>query len=270
MNTLRVIYQHRELIRGLVGFNLRASHRHKALGQLWALLNPLVHLGVLFLIFNAFRHNKQAFVVYLMIGIVFWNVMMSILTGMGDCLRRSKTIYLRTPLPVIVFPVVLLLERFSDFFWGFLACALIVVGMIWFGAYPYQVNPLIWTLPFVLLGFGAYIFGLGLIIARLGAFYVDVQDFMAQTTRLGFFLTPVLWEPAQMWKGSFYAWYFYLYPGAGWMMLARQVITAPAEAVHYQVQLPYYTLYLVCSSIAWLVAGLWFFQARARVYTKYV
>ena len=68
-----------ETIQYLVASELRAGHRNKVLGNLWTLLDPLLLLGVYFLVFGlGLRQagdNPGEFVIYLSIGLIAFHAL---------------------------------------------------------------------------------------------------------------------------------------------------------------------------------------------------
>ena len=73
---VRRLLQRRETLWFLVLSNLRAGHRDKLLGNFWNLLDPLLFMGVYFLVFGiGFRQaqgSPREFVIYLAIGVIVW------------------------------------------------------------------------------------------------------------------------------------------------------------------------------------------------------
>src|SRR5262249_62255966 len=71
-NVWRVLYV-RDLLRELVGREMKVRYRRSFLGILWSLLNPLVHLVVLVFVFQRVTPlNIPDYPLFVFIGVVAW------------------------------------------------------------------------------------------------------------------------------------------------------------------------------------------------------
>ena len=67
------LLQYHELIKNLVISDLKVKYASSMLGFAWSLLNPLAMMAILYFVFsNVFKSSEQYFVIYILIGILWW------------------------------------------------------------------------------------------------------------------------------------------------------------------------------------------------------
>src|SRR6478752_669864 len=102
---LRDIWRFRELLRNLVRKELKVKYKKSFLGFLWSMINPLFLLVVYSFVFNVLGTAFQYFTIWLLIGILVWNVFnTSVLTGTtsvsGNGFLVNKVSFPREVLPL--------------------------------------------------------------------------------------------------------------------------------------------------------------------------
>ena len=71
---LEVASKYRFLLGQLVSRDFKTRYKRSVLGVLWSMLNPLLTMGVQYLVFsNLFRFNIPNYAVYLLSGIVLYS-----------------------------------------------------------------------------------------------------------------------------------------------------------------------------------------------------
>ena len=79
------LLQYHELIKNLVISDLKVKYASSMLGFAWSLLNPLAMMAILYFVFsNVFKSSEQYFVLYILIGILWWRFFS---LGTGSALR---------------------------------------------------------------------------------------------------------------------------------------------------------------------------------------
>ena len=72
------IWSYRELLAGLVRKELKVKYKNSVLGFVWSLLNPLLYLGVYYVVFDILlRSSISAFPIFLLSGLLVWNLFAS-------------------------------------------------------------------------------------------------------------------------------------------------------------------------------------------------
>src|SRR5574337_565680 len=68
------LWQKRSLIYNFAITDLKIRYRNSILGFFWTVLEPLLLLGVLYLVFtNIFKSQIEHYGLYLLLGIIMWN-----------------------------------------------------------------------------------------------------------------------------------------------------------------------------------------------------
>jgi len=188
----RRIRERRETLRFLISANLRAGHRDKLLGNLWNLLDPLLFLGVYFLVFGIGLRQAQGdplgFVVYLSIGVLAFRFFEGCVSQASVCVRSQVGLLHSVYFPKAMLPIAVCFSRLYDFLWGLS----ILLGVMWLGL-GYTFTPQIFWLPLIVLIQLLLCIGLSFIVAYLGVIFADTQNIVAMGTRLLFFLSPIFY-----------------------------------------------------------------------------
>ena len=83
ISTKHELWKKRSLILNFAIYDLKVRYRNSVLGFSWTFLEPLLMLGILYVIFsNIFKIEIENFPLYLLLGIVMWG-MFSRGTDMG-------------------------------------------------------------------------------------------------------------------------------------------------------------------------------------------
>jgi ABC-type polysaccharide/polyol phosphate export permease len=188
---VRRLLQRRETLWFLVLSNLRAGHRDKLLGNFWNLLDPLLFMGVYFLVFGiGFRQaqgSPREFVIYLAIGVIVWRFFEGSASEATSCIRARRGLVHEIDFPKALLPISICLSRLYDFCWALLVAGLVALGL------GVDLTPsIVWLLPTVLLQV-LFTAGFSLVVAHLGAFYADTTNVVRIGMRLWFFSSPVFY-----------------------------------------------------------------------------
>ena len=192
LQNARRIRERRETLRFLITSNLRAGHRDKWLGNLWNLLDPLLFLGVYYLVFGiGLRQAKgdpAGFLIYLSVGILSFRFFEGCVAQAAVCIRSNSGLLHSVYFPKTILPVALCFSRLYDFLWGLLVLVAIM-GVTMETPFTLQ---LLW-LPLILLLQFLLCLGSALIVAYLGAVFADTQNLVTIGMRMLFFLSPIFY-----------------------------------------------------------------------------
>ena len=188
----RRIRERRETLRYLISANLKAGHRDKLLGNLWNLLDPLLFLGVYFLVFGIGLRQAQGdpygFVVYLSIGMLALRFLEGSLNQASVCVRNSAGLVHSVYFPKAMLPMAVCFSKLYDFLWGLL----ILIGVMAL-VFEYQFTLHLLWLPLLIVVQFLLCLGLSFIVSYMGTFFADTQNLVAIGTRLLFFLSPIFY-----------------------------------------------------------------------------
>lgn len=253
---LGVIYRNRDLLRSLVRRDIEGKYRASVLGKLWVLIFPLMMLAVYTFVFGgvfgsrwAGRGDLTDFVPMLYCGLIVHAIF-------AETVGKAPTLIVNNPNYVkkVIFPLELLpvTSLFTALFNAAISFGLLV-GMVLI--VKHQVS---WTLvfaPLVLLPLILLAIGCAWIIAALGVFFRDIEQFIGILMSMLLFLSPVFYATDAA-------------PPLARQLLMFNPLSYPIEEVRHVVLLgllPNWWAWLVNMLPAVLMAwvGLWVFE-RAR------
>ena len=169
--------------------DLKIRYRNSVLGILWSLIEPLLLLGVLFVVFSTmFRFEIPNFPIYLLLGIICWNFFKNgTLFALNSLTNRSALItqiYFPRSIPGlsagITASIMLVFEL-----------VVLTIFMVIFGFIPtYTVILLIPILALELV----LILGISLPLSVLNVKYKDTEFIWNIVVHAGFFLTPIFYQ----------------------------------------------------------------------------
>lgn len=166
----------------------RLRHQSTFLGFLWTMLNPALMFSVLYVVFVKWMGNKQEdYSLFLIVGIVQWNFFSSGTSyTLSSLIRRSslmRNFPIRAELPVLAAII-------SGYFSHLLELAALLLLLVIFGHGAHL--SWVWVIPLDLacLVLSA---GIGMVLAGLAVFYMDLDRIWGILLTAGFFLTPIFY-----------------------------------------------------------------------------
>ena len=100
-----------ELIWTKAIFNLRSEVHRNYLSYAWWILEPLLHMGVYYLVFGLLlQRGGENYPVFLLTGLIPWMWFMKAVSGSSNSIIAGQYLMLQVGLPSIVFPLVSLLQ----------------------------------------------------------------------------------------------------------------------------------------------------------------
>ena len=169
--------------------DLKIRYRNSFLGVLWSLVEPLLLLGVLFVVFSTmFRFEIPNFPIYLLLGIICWNFFKNGTTfALNSLTNRSALItqiYFPRAIPGLSAGITASIMIIFE---------LVVLGifMIAFGFSP--PSTVILLIPILALQL-LLILGVSLPLSVLNVKYKDTEFIWSVVVHAGFFLTPIFYQ----------------------------------------------------------------------------
>lgn len=223
----REITQRPELLRALLRRDFKVRYAQTRLGTFWALLQPLLTLGVLYLVFSqVLRVNTEPlpYPLFALSGIVVWNYFHFVVSQSASALIHAQNVIRKIYFPRVMLGLSKTLVGSIDFLIG---TALLLTWGLFSGQVHWQgllLMPLIW------LATGLAGLGLGLGISALSIRYRDLQQILPFLLQLLFFLSPVAYgmDFFLRFVGEAELPLFYLNPVSGLIELWRSLLFAQA------------------------------------------
>lgn len=198
------LWAHRGLIAQLARREVQARYRGSYLGTMWALITPLLTLGVFTLVFGTMNGARWPgsdhpgildFATHMFVGIVLYGVFSECAARAPMLIAGNPNYVKKTVFPLEILPVSVLGAAATHSLLGMVAAlACVFVDR---GALPWTVLllPVVY-LPILLLALAAMWF-----LSAVGVFLRDVASLIGVVVQLLFFLTPIAY-PLAVFRGS--------------------------------------------------------------------
>ena len=169
--------------------DLKIRYRNSVLGIFWSLIEPLLMLGVLFVVFSTmFKFEIPNFPIYLLVGIVCYNFFKNgtvfALNSLSNRSTLMTQIYFPRSVPAIssgiTAAIMLILE--------------LVVLAIFIVIFQFVPPITILFLPLILALLFILVLGIALPLSVLNVKYKDTEFIWMVIVHAGFFLTPIFYQ----------------------------------------------------------------------------
>jgi ABC-2 type transport system permease protein len=201
--TLRDIFARREMLDLLVKRDIKARYKDSALGFVWALIRPLILLGIYYVVLGQFLGAARGipdFAIFIFTGLTVMSLFQEIAVGGTGSIIANGGVVKKVYMPREIFPLAATGSAIFNF--------LIQLGVLLVATLIAAKPPLHWqivyAIPSLLL---VLVYGLAfaLFFAAINVYLRDVQYLVEVVTMLLMWLSPVL-----------YSW-----------QMASQIITSP-------------------------------------------
>lgn len=228
------LVRYRFLLGNLIARDLKVRYKRSILGIAWAMLNPLLTMGVMALVFSKlFQRNVDNFPIYLLSGLLLWNLFSQGTTFAIASILGNRNYLVKVYVPSSAFVVSAVGGALINLL--FSLGPLLVLTLL--SGLPPRLTWLALIVP--IMQTAMFSLGIGLILAATVVFFVDIRDIHAVVLRAFFYLTPVIYPasilpPVVMRAERFNPMYYLLssfrtmlldggLPGLGEMLLATLV-----------------------------------------------
>lgn len=182
------LYRHRGVAWVLVARELRARYRGSALGYLWTLLDPILHVAIYTLVFSVFlRVAVEDYPVFLFSALLPWTWLSASLSSGTTAIVDGAQLVTRSLLPPQLLPTVRVIENGINLLLTLPVLLLVAIAL---GRPPGA--PLV-VLPVLLAAELLLVQGLALAASAACARYRDVEFLVRHALTFGLFLTPILY-----------------------------------------------------------------------------
>ena len=249
--------QHRELISRLIRRDLDSRFRAPLLGYSWAIIEPLLLALVYSFVFGIIvGRSDPLYPAIVMIGVIGWSLFSRCMTGTTKTLTSNASLFQFTKIPKSVFAVSNMLTNYL------LSCISLfaLIPFIYLNDLPISASYIFLPVYLFLLALTGT--AIGLLLAPAAVRIPDIVNIVQFLSRVGFFLSPVMWT-YQMLSSKF---------GTGtYLMLAHLnpvivPITKMRDIILNQnSQIPDYGIYIfVCTMLFFYFLGTMIFHIKAN------
>ena len=185
----RDIYTFRHLVRYLVSTSLRTENVGTVFGFLWWLLDPLLLMGVYWVLIDlVLRRGGANYPLFVLAAILSWEFFVkSTRNSMGFTLQKERAMR-QVAFPKSVVPLAATLAEGVHFL---MALALFLIFAVPFGIYPSPLALLAIPIDAVQL---LFTLGVAFFLAGLNMFFRDANHLSDYLFRLWFYLSPGLYD----------------------------------------------------------------------------
>jgi lipopolysaccharide transport system permease protein len=191
METYLDVVRYRELLGNLFRRDLQAKYRGSALGVLWTVANPIMLMGVYYLVFGVVWSSPFAsgdnYALFLLTGLALWTFFGAAVQSATRSMLDNANLIRKTRFPRQLVPLSVVFAHLVSF--AVMLAVLLVVNFI---ALP-RVRATEWlAIPLAVL-FVGFVCGVSLVTASLNVLFRDIEFIVAALLVPLFFLTPILY-----------------------------------------------------------------------------
>ena len=190
-------FEHSELVSRLIRRDLDSRFRGPLLGYSWAIIEPLLLALVYSFVFGIIvGRSDPLYPAIVMIGVIGWSLFARCMTGTTKTLTSNASMFQFTKIPKSVFAVSNMMTNYL------LSCISLfaLIPFIYLNELSIGISYLM--LPIYLLLLALTGTTLGLLLAPSAVRIPDLVNIVQFLSRVGFFLSPVMWT-YQMLSGKF-------------------------------------------------------------------
>ena len=250
-------FEHRELVSRLIRRDLDVRFRAPLLGYSWAIIEPVLLALVYSFVFGIIvGRSDPLYPAIVMIGVIGWSLFSRCMTGTTKTLTSNASLFQFTKIPKSVFAI-------SNMMTNYLLSCISLFALIPF----IYLNNL--SIDFSYMMLPVYLFllaitgtTLGLLLAPAAVRIPDLVNIVQFLSRVGFFLSPVMWT-YQMLSSKF---------GTGTYLVLAHLnpvivpITKMRDIILNQdSQIPSYGIYIFATTVLFFyLAGTMIFHVKAN------
>lgn len=193
---LNDLYLNRELIFQLSKNDLKSRYSGFVFGIIWAFVQPLVTILVFWFVFQiGFRNppvDDVEFILWFTPAFISWNYFSDALLASSNSLQEYSYLVKKMKFRTSILPIVkvfsaVIIHLFFIFFLYFI-----------FLIYGHKPNLIYLQLFYYSISLMILLIGLSWIVSSLSVFFKDFAQIVNILLQIGFWLTPVFWNPKQM------------------------------------------------------------------------
>ena len=183
------MWQRRHLAIAIPVEEIRVSHQNTFLGNVWHLANPLLQVGVYYVIFGQILNTSRGidnFILWLTVGVFAYQLTSRSVQGGAKAISSNQGLMRSIRFPRALLPVSVVVEKVLTF--SFELLVLMLIALLTGEGISFR-----WLLlPFVLLLHSCMNLGGAFITARLNDAFQDLEQIIPFLFRLGTYVTGVM------------------------------------------------------------------------------
>lgn len=189
MQTIKELYDYREMIISLVRKDLKGRYKGSVLGFLWTFINPLLQLIVYTVVFQYILKNPTPqYYIHLFVALVPWIFFSSALTTGSKAILGQANMIKKIYFPREVMPIAYSTSSFINMLLSFI----IIFVVVFFSGRELSVKAFLY-LPFIMITQYILVTGVTFITSSLTVYLRDLEHIMGVLNMALMYLTPVVY-----------------------------------------------------------------------------
>ena len=185
--------KHLELIILYTRSKLQAEAERTYLGYFWWILDPLVGVGIYFVLFKLIlKRGGPDYIPFLFLGLITWKWFENTVTRTSESILGASGIFKKVNIHKSVFPSVEILYHT----WKFIIVFSFVIIAYFLMGYTRSLSIL--TLPVILVVQFVLVYGISIFIASITPFVPDIKFFVGYSMKIVFYPSGVLFDIASV------------------------------------------------------------------------
>lgn len=197
---IRIVIQHRDLLRQMLLRNIAARYRGSVLGLVWSFAHPLMMLAVYSFVFGivfkarwgveSLGDNPASFPLIMFCGMAIFNIFSESVNTSSVLIVNNAGLVKKVIFPLEILPIVTVM---TSLIFGLAWFALLLLGTVFF------LHQLSWTmllLPITMIPLLLISAGVSFFVASLGVYLRDIPQLVGIVTQILFFMTPIFYPIA--------------------------------------------------------------------------
>ena len=179
-----------ELLYFLVWRSLKVRYRQTVLGAAWAILQPLLTMGVFTVFFGRLAKVPSdgiPYPIFVYTALVPWMYFANAVMQSSNTLLDHERMVTKIYFPRLLLPLASVLSALLDFF---IAFAVLIAMMAWYRVVP---TTAVLAIPFLLVLASASALAAGLWLSAINVKYRDVRQVVPFLMQVWLFITPVVY-----------------------------------------------------------------------------
>lgn len=171
----------------------KATYQSHYLGLMWQFLNPLIQIGIYYLIFGIGLNGARdvdgvPFIVWMLIGIIAWFFINTSLLGGSNSIYNKVAMVSKMKFPVSILPSINIMSNLVSYGW---MMGILLTVMLGFGIYPtiYWVQYIYYFICMI-----AFLFAMGVLNSTITILIRDYHIMLQSILRLLFYVSGPIWD----------------------------------------------------------------------------
>lgn len=181
------------IIKRVSRYEEKATYQSHYLGLMWQFLNPLIQIGIYYLIFGigvrgGDKVDGVPFIIWMLIGIIAWFFISQSIIGGSNSIYQKVAMVSKMKFPVSILPGINIMSNLVSYGW---MMGILLMAMLYFGVYPSIYWLQYFYYFFCLI---ASLFAFGILNSTMTVLIRDFHIMLQSIIRLLFYLSGAIWD----------------------------------------------------------------------------